>query len=88
MRKFIEIIRKSINGPDGKKSSTRIAFYVMLVLIVCLTITLTVMAILGIIIPNEMLIVFGSLLTHQLALIGINKNFEAKVFQKGKEPIV
>jgi hypothetical protein len=78
---FINIFKKSILSPDGKESSTRISSYIILLLIVLFSISfLTVFIYLMITkgIPTEMIIVFGMLLAHHLALLGINKHNETK----------
>ena len=81
MKNFFKIIRKSIFGKDGKESSTRINAYIILSLIIAFSILFIVLIICDTLIPNEALIIFGSLLAHHLTLLGINKNFEAKMFK-------
>ena len=82
-KQLFESIKKSCEKND-EMSSTRITSYIILCLIV-----LFVFYFLGIgiwivvksatvTIPNELLIVFGALLTHQLTLLGINKHHETK----------
>ena len=88
MKKFLEIIRSSFTSTNGKESSTRISAYLILggIILIVLTavaieITAAIMAFIageGYLLSNEFLIVLGSLLTHHLALLGINKNYETK----------
>ena len=77
-------------------SSTRLTSYIILSMIVLFCIyflSIGVYIILDeettIAIPNELLIVFGALLTHQLTLLGINKNAETKqkIASQGEEII-
>lgn len=74
----MKIILKSIKDKTGKESTTRIISYIILLLIILLSLSFIVMLFIQMIIPNEILIVFGSLLTHQLTLLGINKKLEGK----------
>ena len=76
--KFLNYIKKSIFSHDGKQSTTRITSYIILGLIVALVAMFIVMEICTTTISNEILIVFASLLGHQLALLGINKKYESK----------
>ena len=85
MKKFLSLIRSSISSPDGKESSTRLIAYIITFLIVlfCLTflgieIYAAIIATGKFLISNEIIIIFGSLLTHQLTLLGINKYHESK----------
>ena len=83
MKNFINIIKKSILSPSGKESSTRIATYIILALILLFTLLFLCIEIYhayvsGGIITNEAIIVFGMLLTHHLALLGINKYNDTK----------
>lgn len=84
---FIKIIKRSIFGRGGKESSTRISAYVILLLILLFSLTLIVLEVLGEVISNEIIIIFASLLTHHLTLLGINKNHEAKIakLENGKD---
>ena len=74
----MNIILKSIKDQKGKESTTRIISYIMMILIVLMTLSFIVMLFIQMDISNEILIVFGSLLTHQLTLLGINKKLEGK----------
>jgi len=89
MRNFLEIIKKSIISPGGKESSTRIASYTILILIILFTIAFLTIEIITALetkkISNEAIIVFGMLLTHQLTLLGINKYHETKDNKDNKE---
>lgn len=74
----MNIILKSIKDKDGKSSTTRIISYVITILIVLLSFVFMILTFMQEVISNELIIVFGSLLTHQLALLGINKKIETK----------
>jgi len=82
MKKFLEIIKKSIISPGGKESSTRIATYILLILIILFALTfmgiIIAIFIKTHIIPNEAIIIFGMILAHHLTLLGINKYHETK----------
>jgi len=82
MKNFIKIIRKSISSPGGKESSTRIAGYFMLIVILIFSITFLGIEIYTAIqtnhISNEAIIIFGMILAHHLTLLGINKYSESK----------
>ena len=82
MKKLLDIIKKSIISPEGKESSTRIAGYVMLILIVLFSLMFLGIEIYISIttnhISNESIIIFGMILTHHLTLLGINKYHESK----------
>jgi len=78
---LVNIFKKSILSPDGKESSTRISAYIILLLIILFSISfLSVFIYLMVTkgVTTEMIIVFGMLLTHHLALLGINKHNETK----------
>ena len=81
-RKFRDIISKSILSKNGKESSTRIATYIILLLVVLFTLTFIVIEIINSFenktISNEGIIVLGMLLTHHLTLLGISKYNETK----------
>jgi len=82
---LLNLFEKSILSPDGKESSTRISSYIILLLIILFSITFLVVFIYLMITKNvstEMVIVFGMLLTHHLALLGINKHNETKQANK------
>lgn len=78
---FIKAIRKSVNSHDGKESSTRIAFYFFLFMIIIFCIVFIVLEFMGHVISNEIIIIFGSILAQQLSIWGINKNYESKIFR-------
>ena len=82
MKKFFQLIRKSIMSPDGKESSTRIASYIILVCVIIFSLSFVTIEILNSLktgkISNEGIIIFGMLLGHQLTLLGINKYHENK----------
>lgn len=91
-KSFLGIIKKSIYSSNGKESSTRITSYIIGTMIVmfCLVfigIELSV-AIIALnttgkyILSTSILIVFSSLLAHQLTLLGINKYHESKMKEK------
>lgn len=79
---------KISSSADNKLSSTRLSAYailtgVLLIVLVALGVEIS-SAITGLInkqtyvLSNEFIIVLGSLLTHHLALLGINKHHETK----------
>ncbi len=82
MKKFLTLIKKSIISPGGKESSTRIATYIILLMIVLFTLSFIGIEIYSAVetktISNEGIIIFGMLLTHHLTLLGINKYNETK----------
>jgi membrane protein YdbS with pleckstrin-like domain len=85
MKKLLTLIKSSVMMPSGKASSTRIVSYSISIMII-----LFCMMFLGFeiyrfcilpkwyIIPNEIIIIFGSLLAQQLSLLGITKYNESK----------
>ena len=81
-KNFRNIIKKSIQSPGGKESSTRIATYIILLLVILFTLTFIAIEIMNAIetktISKEGIIVLGMLLTHHLTLLGINKYNETK----------
>jgi len=95
--KFIKKISslKSIKNYNGKESSSRISSYLLLKIIWYFALfVLSTEIIRGTyslftgtpyLISNEFIIVFGSLLTHHLALLGINKAAESKEQKINKE---
>ena len=96
LKKFLSLIRASVNSTkDGKESSTRliayiITFFISLFCIVFLGIEIytAITAVLSTgkyVLSGEIIIVFASLLTHQLTLLGINKYHENK--EKQEKPI-
>jgi len=81
--KLINIIKKSINTPEGKESSTRIATYVILLLITLFTVVFLCLEIFNGEPPsNESIIIFTMLMGHHLTLLGINKFHENKKIKK------
>ena len=89
-KKLIEYIGKSITK-DGKVSSTRVSSYFILGAIVLISIVFVSIEVVNSIImwktgmpyaiPGEHIAIFGMILTHHLALLGINKAAETKVEQ-------
>ena len=87
MRKLISLIRESSQS-DHKLSSTRLSAYAILVAIglmilvglgVEITSAIVALKSTGVyVLSNEFVIILGSLLTHHLALLGINKHHETK----------
>ena len=81
-KNFRKIIKNSILSPGGKESSTRIATYIILLLVVLFALTFIAIEIMTSIetksISNEGIIVLGMLLAHHLTLLGINKYNETK----------
>lgn len=59
-------------------SSTRVIAFYILGLIIAFSIYFIGSSIYEMTIPNEMIIIFASLLAHQLTLLGINKHNETK----------
>jgi len=91
LEKLIKIIKKSIISPDGKESSTRIGSYFLLLLIVIMIIIFSGIELYHAyinkgVISNESIIIFGMILTHHLALQGINKHHESKNINKSTKP--
>lgn len=82
-QRVFAMIKKSCEK-NADVSSTRITSYIIsaMIILFCfyfLGISIyIVVASATISIPNEMIIIFASLLTHQLALLGINKHNETK----------
>lgn len=70
---------------EGEMSSTRVSSYFILILVyllVCYFILVGIYSMIkGVVIniPGEFLVVFGSLLSHHLILLGLNKRAEAKI---------
>ena len=78
---FENILKKSILDSDGKISSTRISAYIILLIIILFSISFLIVFTYILYtkgINNDMIIVFGMLLTHHLTLLGINKHIEKK----------
>jgi hypothetical protein len=88
--KIFTYIGKSITK-DGKVSSTRVSSYFILGAIVLISIIFASIEVVNSIImwktgmpytvPGEHIAIFGMILTHHLALLGINKAAETKVEQ-------
>lgn len=88
-------MKGSVMTKSGKESSTRIMSYVIsaIIVIFCfvfigLEISSAVIALIETgkyVLSNEILIIFGSLLTQQLALLGITKINETSQFKAQKE---
>jgi len=89
--KFFGMIKKSCEK-NNEVSSTRVTSFVILLMIVLFCLYFLgigiyiVVASATVSIPGELLIVFGSLLTHQLTLLGINKYAETKQKNGSKIP--
>lgn len=81
--KFLSIIKKSCLK-NNNISSTRISSYIILFTILLFCVYFLTMSVYIVIynvnatIPNETIIIFASLLAHQLSLLGINKFAETK----------
>lgn len=87
IRPFSDLFRmiKISCGKNSDISSTRLTSYIILTMIVMFCFYFIIVGVYLIYrndpnlnIPNELIIVFGALLTHQLAILGINKNAETK----------
>lgn len=87
--KILQIIKKSC-GKNSDTSSSRVIAYIITVLVIVISMTCLVAGIYIAIslkqIPNEIIIILGMLLTHQLTLLGINKYHETKQKVAGVEP--
>lgn len=82
MKKFLNMIKKSCEKGTGI-SSTRLISYIITSFIALFVLYFIGIGIYIVIIgtgtiPNGMIIIFGSLLAHQLTLLGINKHNETK----------
>lgn len=77
MKNLLNLIKESVYI-SGKPSSTRIISYLISIIIFIFSMTFIYLEINGITISNEIIIVFGALLTHQLSLLGITKYNERK----------
>ena len=79
--KLFNLIERSCQNAI-KVSSTRVIAYLILVLIMLLTLTSVTagiyIAFKTMTIPNELIVILGMLLAHQLTLLGINKHHETK----------
>lgn len=81
-KNFWSMIKKACEK-GGDVSSTRLTSFIFTAFISLFILYFIGMGIFivitgGGVIPNEMLIVFGALLAHQLTLLGINKHNETK----------
>lgn len=89
LKKILNIIKQSASRTH-EYSSARVTSYIILTLIILMTLYFIIVGIYIVvadkttIIPNEMVVVYGMLLTHQLTLLGINKYHETKQKQKQK----
>lgn len=77
MFKIFNHIKEACNRKSDVSSTRVIAFYI-LGLIISFSIYFIGSSIYEMVIPNEMIIIFASLLAHQLTLLGINKHNETK----------
>lgn len=94
-KKIFSLMKNSTILNGGKSSSTRIInygisiiIYLFCVVFIGLEISTAIVSIVNTgkyIISNEIIIIFGSILTHQLALLGINKHHETKQKKENKE---
>ena len=75
--KFFNHIKEACSRKSDISSTRVIAFYI-LGLIISFSIYFIGSSIYEMTIPNEMIIIFASLLAHQLTLLGINKHNETK----------
>jgi hypothetical protein len=90
-KKIGNAIELSTQSKEGKTSSTRISSYFILGAIVLISLLFIAIEIVNAIImwkngapyviPGEHIAIFGMILTHHLALLGINKTAETKVEQ-------
>jgi len=90
-KKIANGIGMSTQSKEGKISSTRISSYFILGAIVLISLLFVTIEIVNAImmwrtgvpyvIPGEHIAIFGMILTHHLALLGINKTAETKVEQ-------
>lgn len=78
---ILRFIKKSCER-NNNVSSTRIIAYIITVLIITMTIFSLgagiYIALTTKVVPNEVVIILGMLLTHQLTLLGLNKHQETK----------
>lgn len=89
VNKLLSTIKISTKNPWNGLSSTRISSYILLVIILLFTFVFLGIevssAIISLyntgkyVISNESIIIFGSILSQQLLLLGINKNSEIKI---------
>jgi len=89
LQDIFSLIKKSVLNSHGKESSTRIMSYIIgsMIVLFCLVfigieLSAAIIALNAAgkyVLSNEILIVLGSLLAHQLTLLGINKSAETKV---------
>lgn len=95
MLKLFPLIKNSVTLKNGKTSSTRIISYGITIIIyvfcfvfIGIEISSAIIALSTVgkySISNEIIIVFGSLLAHQLTLLGITKSNETSQLKIEKE---
>jgi len=95
MKKLFNLIRNSIKTKTGKDSSTRILAYLLAIVIGLFCLVFIGIEIAAAIISlkstgtyvlsNEIIIIFGSILAHQLTLLGINKTAETSQHNAAKK---
>jgi len=91
-KNLFQTIKKSCEKDSGV-SSTRLTSYVILSMIILFCLYFLGVGVYvaatskAIVIPNELLIVFGGLLTHQLTLLGVNKYHETKQKTESKHDL-
>lgn len=94
-KNILTLMKGSVMTKGGKESSTRIMSYVISAIIVLfcfifigIEISSAIFALIETgkyVLSNEIIIIFGSLLTQQLALLGITKSNETTQFKAQKE---
>ena len=84
MKNFWAMIKKACEKGD-EVSSTRLTSFIItgMIVLFCfyflgIGLYIVISGDLTVTIPNELIIVFGALLAHQLTLLGINKHNETK----------
>lgn len=96
LQKFWEYVGKSLPTKiDGKISTTRIQSYLILGSILTATAVFLIIDVINAIekwclnemytVPTEHITIFGMVLAHHLALLGINKNSENKTAQSAAQ---
>ncbi len=88
LQNILSLIKKSVLDSQGKESSTRIMSYIIgsMIVLFCLVFigielysAIIALNVTGkYVLSGSILIVFSSLLAHQLTLLGINKYHETK----------
>ncbi len=86
--KLLSLLKQSSKSPWGGFSSTRISAYFLLIAILLFSVVFLGIEVYAAVvslkltgtyvISNEAIIIFASLLTHHLTLLGINKSSETK----------